>query len=84
VLANAGRGDHILCQVTSKAYADSQAVEIGGEDFAEGSLPLTSYARPGKLFTAHSSLIEREAGRLTDVAFTVILEAIVTLLRRGR
>jgi len=26
VLANAGRGDWILCQVTSKSYADSAAV----------------------------------------------------------
>jgi mRNA interferase MazF len=28
VLASAGRGDWILCQVTSNAYADPLAVEI--------------------------------------------------------
>jgi len=84
VLADAGRGDRILCQVTSKAYADDRAVAIGEDDFAQGSLRLTSYARPGKLFTAHSSLIEREAGGLTNASFTRLLDAVVAILRRGR
>ena len=28
ILADAGRGDWILCQVTSRSYADPRAVEI--------------------------------------------------------
>ena len=28
VLANAGRGDFILCQITSNPYADSRAIEL--------------------------------------------------------
>jgi mRNA interferase MazF len=28
VLADAGRGDRILCQVTSKPYGDAQAIEL--------------------------------------------------------
>jgi hypothetical protein len=28
VLANAGRGDRILCQVTSKPYGDARAIEL--------------------------------------------------------
>ncbi|VUZ83682.1 hypothetical protein MELA_00035 [Candidatus Methylomirabilis lanthanidiphila] len=52
VLADAGRGDWILCQVTSKSYGDSRAIELGDASFAMGSLRVTSYARPGKLFTA--------------------------------
>lgn len=50
VLADAGRADWILCQITSKPYADPNAVQLEDEDFASGSLRLTSYARPGKLF----------------------------------
>jgi hypothetical protein len=55
VLAAAGRGDFILCQITSNPYADPAAVELTDAEFASGSLQRTSYARPGKLFTAHES-----------------------------
>ena len=50
VLADAGRGDHVLCQITSKAYGDPDAVVLDAGAFATGSLRLTSHARPGKLF----------------------------------
>lgn len=39
VLADVGRGDRILCQVTSKSYGDARAVKLEDEDFANGSLP---------------------------------------------
>src|SRR6058998_279873 len=55
VLADAARGDWILCQVTSNPYADPLAIEINAPDFSAGSLRTTSYARPGKLFTAHET-----------------------------
>ena len=52
VLADAGRDDWILCQVTSKPYGDSGAITLEETAFATGSLRVSSYARPGKLFTA--------------------------------
>ena len=58
VLANAGRGDQILCQVTSKPYGDPGAIELDDTAFASGSLRVTSYARPGKLFTASPGQLE--------------------------
>ena len=60
VLAEAGRGDWILCQITSKSYGDEKAITLDTPDFARGSLRLTSYVRPGKLFTAHSSLVANQ------------------------
>jgi mRNA interferase MazF len=36
VLADAERGDWILCQVTSKSYADSAAVALEPADFRRG------------------------------------------------
>ena len=57
VLADAGRGDRILCQVTSKPYSDVGAIELDLTAFASGSLRVTSYARPGKLFTASHNLV---------------------------
>lgn len=81
VLADVGRGDWILCQVTSKPYADPCAVLIHGHDSATGSLHLDSYARPGKLFTAHQGLFTAEAGALKSEAFTRVINAVVRLLR---
>jgi mRNA interferase MazF len=46
VLADAGRDDWILCQVTSKPYGDIRAIELEDTGFATGSLRVLSYARP--------------------------------------
>ncbi len=81
VLANAGRGDFVLCQVTSKPYGDSTAVALSATAFASGSLRATSYARPGKLFTASSDLITASVGALTPEALTEIADAVVALVR---
>lgn len=80
VLADARRGDWVLCQVTSNAYADPLAVEITAADLGAGSLHATSYARPGKLFTANTSLITAEVGQLTPDAFRRVLDAVIDLL----
>ena len=80
VLADAGRGDYVLVQVTSRSYADPSAVMLTSASFAKGGLNLTSYARPGKLFTANDALIVREVGALTDAALETLVEAVVTLL----
>ena len=80
VLADAGRGDYVLAQVTSKPYADPDAVELTRASFARGGLSLTSYARPGKLFTANGALIVREVGALTDAALKDLVAAVVRLL----
>src|SRR5205814_992012 len=49
-----GRGDWILCQITSNAYGDPAAVPPNVPDFASGGLRVASFAPPGKLFTAHA------------------------------
>ncbi len=56
VVADAGRGDWVLCQITSQAFGDSHVVVLHTEDFSSGALSLLSYVRPLKLFTAHQSL----------------------------
>lgn len=38
VLADAGRGDWVLCQITSNPYADNRAVEVNNNSFREGTL----------------------------------------------
>ena len=83
VLADAGRGDWILSQVTSKSYGDPRSLLLTSADFASGSLRVDSYARPGKLFTAESSLIVNQVGVLKPSRFEQIIEAVVTILEAG-
>lgn len=80
VPADAGRGDWVLCQITSKPYGDPKAVGIHQGDFDEGGLRLGSFARRGKLFTAHETLLRGEAGRLRSAAFDRIRAAVLSVL----
>jgi mRNA interferase MazF len=84
VLANADRGDWVLCQVTSKPYGDARAIPIEPGDFAAGSLRVTSFARPGKLFTASQNLMVARAGVLKTELRNRIVESVVNLLREGK
>ena len=83
VLAYAGRGDWILCQITSNPYGDSRSITITDEDFQEGSLHVTSYARPGKLFTANGELISGQVGMLKTITLGNLIDEIVALLKPG-
>ena len=83
VLASAGREDWILCQVTSKPYGDARSILLNDSGFESGSLRVESYVRPGKLFTAHQTLMVSEIGRLNEAMFDQIIEAIVALLKSG-
>jgi mRNA interferase MazF len=80
-LADAGRGDWLPCQITSKPYADPRAIELTGGDFASGSLHVVSCARPGKLFTANRSLMVRQVGVLKGDALKKVVGAVIELLR---
>ena len=81
VLADVERDDWVLCQITSNPYSDFRAVEITTDDFSEGSLMRVSYARPGKLFTANTSLMERNAGALTPLKRKSILSCVADLFQ---
>lgn len=83
VLADAGRGNWILCQVTSKPYGDTLAVKLEDTDLAAGSLRITSFARPGKLFTGNRDPIAAEVATLRPAMLKQIVDAVVDLLRAG-
>ena len=80
-LADAGRGDWILCQITSRPYGDPVAVPLDAPDFASGGLLVASFARPGKLFSAHAGLMVRAVGILTPVAFGRVMSAVIEVLQ---
>ena len=81
VLADALRGDRILCQVTSKPYGDPRAVPLVEADFATGTLRTESYARPGKLFTASQELMVAQVATLRAEARATLIDAVVDVLR---
>jgi mRNA interferase MazF len=82
-LAAAGRGDWILCQITSNPYGDARAIILEAASFATGALRVVSYVRPGKLFTANGDLIVAQVGSLKVEPFTQIIEAVVDILHRA-
>lgn len=79
ILANAGIGDWVLCQMTSQRYTDLAAIEITNSDFLNGSLTKTSYARPAKLFTANAGIISKQIGELTKTKFDEIRNAVISV-----
>ena len=83
VLADAGRGDWILCQVTSKPYGDTRAIMLEDTSFSAGSLRVRSYARPSELFTANRDLIVSEVATLKPPALRQVIDAVVDLLHNG-
>ncbi len=82
VLAESGRGDWVVCQVTSNPYGDPCAIHLGDEDMNSGSLRRTSFARPGKLVTLHESVIRSEVALLTAGAFARLIYQTTALLHR--
>jgi hypothetical protein len=83
VLADAGRGDWILCQVTSNPYSDTRAIMLSDESFRQGGLQRTSYARPARLFTANHELMMAEVGVLTVEALRQVINVVVEVLHSG-
>lgn len=84
VLADAGRGDWVLCQITRNPYGDARAILLEDASFAVGALRVTSYARPGKLFTANRTLMVTQVGILKAEPLQQIIEAVVALLHTSR
>ncbi len=84
VVADAGRGDWILCQITSRPYGDPRSVRLSEDSFDQGGLRIESYVRPGKLFTANQALIVGDVGLLKEAAFNEIISAVIAILQPAR
>ena len=74
--------DGILCQITSKHKNDSLALSLKAADFASGGLPVDSFIRPNKIFTAGRNLILSVAGHITNTKMQETVSAIVHLISR--
>lgn len=65
IVAIADFDDIILCQITSKTYSSSKPVTLAISDFVQGKLPLDSYVRPDKIFTADQAIVHTVYGTVS-------------------
>ena len=79
VLAEAEFGNLILCQITSKPYSSQSAIPLDSSHFLSGGLPIASYIRPDKLFTAEATIIEDAPGKLLSSKTNDVLERVRSL-----
>ena len=80
VLADAEKGDLILCQITSQPYTDTNAIVLNSYSFETGNLLKISYIRPAKLFTANKSIIEKTVARVKEEVRRSVIDRILELL----
>lgn len=76
ILSKAEFGNFILCQITSKAYSSKNSICIKSKDFSRGGLPITSYVRFDKLFTADSEIVKKDVGQLKKQTIHRILKSV--------
>lgn len=80
VLTNLPGDDIILCQITSQ-HKDDLAITLDRSDFETGSLPILSYIRPTRIFTADKNIIIRKAGAIKEPVRNSVVEKIVALFK---
>lgn len=74
--------DYILCQITSRAIRDQDAIALANNDFVLGGLRQESHARPNRLFTADRSIILYSVGKVSREEIAEIIDRAIAILRR--
>jgi len=80
VVADLPGDDIIVCQITSQAKSDTFALPLGMNDFISGSLPVNSFIRPNKIFTADKNLIISTAGHLSETKIRDALNEVIAII----
>ena len=80
VLANLAGTDIIVCQITSKAKSDPYALPLETRDFISGGLPIESFIRPNKIFTADKNIILSIARHLNEDKTRDTVNAIIEII----
>lgn len=80
VLPDVGRGDLLLCQITSKQYDDLHALPLNESDFLSGGIKRDSFIRVAKLFTGNDALILGIAGHLKHSKHSEVIRQLVEML----
>ncbi|MDR0463619.1 MAG: type II toxin-antitoxin system PemK/MazF family toxin [Treponema sp.] len=72
--------DILICQITSKFKSDDFALPITADEFISGNLPIDSFIRPNKIFTANKNMIISVAGHLCENKVHEIINSIIAII----
>jgi mRNA interferase MazF len=81
VISDLPGDDVILCQITSVAKSDPFALKLVATDFISGSLSVTSFIRPNKIFTADKNIVLYLAGHISDKKISEVINAVVSIIQ---
>jgi mRNA interferase MazF len=82
VLADLQGDDILLCQITSQSSGEKYAVSLKTNDFIVGSLPVDSFIRPTRIFTADKQLIIRKAGTISNNLTNQVIDNLIEILKK--
>jgi len=82
VLANLVGNDILLCQITSCCPDEEYAISLKTTDFITGTLPVDSYIRPARIFTADKNIIIRTAGIVSNEIINKTTDNIINILKQ--
>lgn len=80
VLATLPGNDIILCQITSRNRKDKYTAALSLTDFISGGLPVDSYVRPNRIFTADKNIIVRKAGTIKKHVMKTVTDTVINIL----
>jgi mRNA interferase MazF len=80
VIADLPGDDIIVCQITSKAKSDPLVLPLEANDFLSGGLPVDSFIRPNKIFTADKNSILSTAGHLCENKIHDTVNALIKII----
>ena len=75
VMADVGKGDWILCQLTTRLQSRPGDIRVTRQDMQSGFIPHDSWARVNRVHTFSAKVFRGTYGRLTDAKRDEILQA---------
>ena len=82
VLTNLHGDDILICQITSKPTDDIFTQSLKSEDFVTGSLPVNSFIRPLRVFTADQHIVFHKIGHISHERMNKVIDAIIFTLQQ--
>ncbi len=79
-MANLLGDDILLCQITSQHTKDIFTMSLVNADFINGSLPVDSYIRPTRIFTADKNIIVKKVGQVKPLVVKDAVYKIINLI----
>ena len=80
VLADLEDNDILLCQITSRYRDEKHVIFLKTTDFTIGTLPVDSYIRPERIFTADKSIILKTVGTVSNEILNKTVKNIINIL----